>query len=228
MGGKREEDEDEIPDQSPLFLVAEEGFQSDPVLDAREYLDVDACSNLILLVPSSVTFNRLTYLEVQNCNRLIDVIAPSTARNLAKLTTLKIRACNLVEQIVAQERGEIQNNEIAFNSLEVLELESLPNLKMFCSSSFSLKLPLLEELVIKQCPRMKSFSTKDTSAPLVQQILADDQDGQWFCEGDLNGTVKMIFQQMVAFHNLERLEISQYPEVIEMSNPASAYSIGQV
>ncbi|XP_054780790.1 uncharacterized protein LOC129288302 [Prosopis cineraria] len=216
-----------LNDLDELRHICKEGFQLNPILEALEYLHVSCCSNLKLLVPSSVTFNRLAYLQVQNCNGLNDVITASTARSLVKLTTLKIRACNSVEQIVAQEGGESTNKEIAFDSLEVLELESLPRLKMFCSSSCYLKLPLLEKLVIRQCARMKSFSASDTSAPLLQEILTDDQDEQWFCEGDLDGTVKNIFQHMVAFRSLERLELFQYPEFTEMSNPTSTYSIGE-
>ncbi|XP_054824334.1 probable disease resistance protein At4g27220 isoform X3 [Prosopis cineraria] len=211
-----------------LQHICKEGFQSNLILEALEHLDVYNCSNLKLLVPSFVTFNRLTYLDVENCNGLIAVITTSTARSLAMLTTLKIRACKSIEQIVAQEGGEGTNNEIAFDSLEVLELESLPKLKTFCSSSCSLKVPLLEKLVIRQCARMKRFSTSDTSAPLLQRILTDDQDEKWFCEGDLNGTVKKIFQHMVAFRSLERLELFQYPEFTEMSKPTSTCSIEQV
>ncbi|XP_028780992.1 uncharacterized protein LOC114737243 [Neltuma alba] len=180
-----------------LQHICREGCQLDPVLDVLEYLDVDKCSNLKHLVPSSVTLNHLTHLEVQNCSGLMYLITSATARSLVKLTTLKIIECDSVELIVAEEEGE-SRNEIAFNSLEVLELDSLSKLQMFCSSNYSMKLPLLEKLVIRRCPRMTSFSGRETSAPMLRKILTDEQEGIWCWEGDLTRTVSKMFQDMSA------------------------------
>ncbi|XP_028789194.1 uncharacterized protein LOC114745211 isoform X2 [Neltuma alba] len=125
------------------------------------------------------------------------LMTSSTARSMIQLTTLKIRWCDSVELIVAEEEGE-SRNEIAFNSLEVLELDSLSKLQMFCSSNYSMKLPLLEKLVIRRCPRMTSFSGRETSAPMLRKILTDEQEGIWCGEGDLTRTVSKMFQDMSA------------------------------
>ncbi|KAI9112137.1 hypothetical protein K1719_016660 [Acacia pycnantha] len=102
-------------------------------------LEVIHCSNLKHLVPSSVTFSHLTYLEVESCNGLIHLITSSTARSLVKLTKMRIKNCNSLEQVLVEER-EGSEDEIAFNSLEVLELECLPMIKRFCSSNCVLNL----------------------------------------------------------------------------------------
>ncbi|GAU50936.1 hypothetical protein TSUD_411330 [Trifolium subterraneum] len=51
-----------------LQHICEEGFQIDPVLEFLEHLDVDSCSSLLSLLPSSATLNHLEYLEITNCN----------------------------------------------------------------------------------------------------------------------------------------------------------------
>ncbi|XP_028775902.1 uncharacterized protein LOC114732734 [Neltuma alba] len=210
-----------------LQHICREGFQLDPVLDVLERLYVDLCSNLKSLVPSSVTFNQLSILAVHNCNGLIYLITSSTARSLVKLTELIVRECDSIEQIVVEE-GRESTNEITFNCLKVLRLESLPKLKIFCSSSnCGLKLPVLEKLVIRQCARMESFSVTDTSAPLLREILTYQQDVKWFCEGDINSTLNKMFHDKllllnvflnvwVAFRSFEHLELSQYPELADV------------
>ncbi|XP_028780998.1 uncharacterized protein LOC114737249 [Neltuma alba] len=180
-----------------LQHICREGCQLDQVLDVLEYLHVKECSNLKHLVPSSVTFNHLTYLEVQNCSGLMYLMTSSTARSMIQLATLKIRECDSVDQIVAEEGGE-SINEIVFNSLTVLEIDSLPKLQMFCSSNCLLKLPLLKKLVIKRCPRMTSFSAREISAPMLQKILTEEQDEMWCWEGDLTRTISKMFQDMSA------------------------------
>ncbi|KAI9072090.1 hypothetical protein K1719_045947 [Acacia pycnantha] len=113
-----------------LELICKEVFQIDPILEDLDYLYVAQCPNLKHLVPSSVTFSHLTYLKVRNCNRLIHLITSSTARSLVRLTAMKISDCNSLEKVVAEEK-EGPEDEIAFSSLEILKLESLPKIKGF-------------------------------------------------------------------------------------------------
>ncbi|KAI9127444.1 hypothetical protein K1719_002003 [Acacia pycnantha] len=163
-----------------------------------ECLWVTQCSNLKHLVPSSVTFSHLTYLEVADCNGLIRLITSSTARSLVKLARMKITNCNSLEQVVAEER-EGSGDEIAFNALEVLELECLPMIGRFCSSNCVLKLQRLKKVVVQQCPRMSIFSVKDASTPMLQGIPSKEVDGKIYWEGDLNRTINKMFSDMVAF-----------------------------
>ncbi|KAI9112229.1 hypothetical protein K1719_016752 [Acacia pycnantha] len=128
---------------------------------------------------------------------------------------MKIKNCNSLEQVVAKER-EGSEDEIAFNSLEVLELECLPIIKRFCSSNCVLNLPLLEKVVVQQCPRMGIFSVKDTSTPMLQEILPKEEDEKKNWEGDLNRTINKMFVDKVAFHSFKHLELSEYPELREL------------
>ncbi|XP_028789180.1 uncharacterized protein LOC114745197 [Neltuma alba] len=198
-----------------LQRICKEGFQLDPILEVLEILYVGHCSKLKHLVPSSVTFNQLTYLGVENCNGLIHLVTSSTARSLVKLSTMKIKNCNSLEQIVAAEEREGSEDEIALNSLQILELECLPMIKRFCSSNCVLNLPLLVNVVVKQCPRMRIFSEGDTSTPMLPWILSKEEDEKLYWEGDINRTINKMFVDMVAFHSFEQLELSQYPELRE-------------
>ncbi|XP_028789177.1 uncharacterized protein LOC114745192 [Neltuma alba] len=199
-----------------LQRICKEGFRIDPVLEVLEDLQVYNCSNLKHLAPSSVTFHHLTDLKVGNCNGLLHLITSSTARSLVKLTTMKIKKCNSLEQVVAEER-EGSEDKIAFRSLEILELKCLPMIKRFCSSNYFLNFPMLKKVVIEQCPRMNTFSAgRDTSTPKLRKISSKEEDGNVYWEGDLNKTMNKMFADKVAFSSFNLLEFSVYPELKEL------------
>ncbi|PNX58810.1 Rpp4 candidate, partial [Trifolium pratense] len=178
-----------------LQCIWKERFEMDPVLYFLERMIVAQCSSLIKLVPSSATFKNMTYLEVANCNGLINLITYATAKSLVKLTTMKIAMCDSIEDIVNGEEDE--TNEIVFCSLQSLELISLPRLCRFCSCPCPIMFPLLEVVVVTECPRMEHFSLGVTDTPNLQniQIEENDEENRWV--GDLNGTVKKLFDDKV-------------------------------
>jgi hypothetical protein len=175
-----------------LQHICDEGFQIDPVLEFLEYLDVDNCSSLLSLLPSSATLNHLEYLEITNCNGLKKLIASPTAQNLEKLASLKIKNCSSLEEIITGE----ENVSIAFISLKVLMLDCLPSLNKFCSSKCFLKFPLLKTVIVRECPRMKIFSEGNTSTPNLRKVKIAEND-EWLWKGNLNDTITNIFQDKV-------------------------------
>ncbi|RHN78626.1 putative P-loop containing nucleoside triphosphate hydrolase, leucine-rich repeat domain, L [Medicago truncatula] len=201
-----------------LQYICKEGFKMDPILHFIEIIIVHQCSSLIKLVPSSVTFTYLTYLEVANCNGLINLITYSTAKSLVKLTTMKIKMCNLLEDIVNGKEDE--TDEIEFQSLQFLELNSLPRLHQLCSCPCPIKFPLLEVVVVKECARMELFSSGVTNTPNLQIVQIEesneenDEQNHW--EGDLNRSVNKLFDDKVAFGSFKHLKLSEYPELKEL------------
>ncbi|KAK2441515.1 hypothetical protein QL285_012805 [Trifolium repens] len=195
-----------------LQCICKDGFQMDPILHFLENINVHHCSSLMKLVPSSVTFNHLTYLEVTNCNGLINLITYSTSKSLVKLKTMKIKMCNWVEDVV-NGKEEDEMNKIEFYSLQYLELVSLPRLCLFCSCPCPIMFPLLEVVVVKECPRMEHFSLGVTSTIFLQHIQTDEEN-HW--EGDLNGTVKKMFDDKVAFRKFNCLDLADYPELKDL------------
>ncbi|KEH40880.1 Rpp4C4, putative [Medicago truncatula] len=194
-----------------LKYICKEGFQMDPFLHFLESINVYECSSLIKLVPSSATFSYMTYLKVTNCNGLINLITHSTANSLVKLTTMKIEMCNWLLDIVNGKEDE--TNEIVFCSLQTLELISLQRLFRFCSCPCPIMFPLLEVVVVKECPRMEFFSLGVTNTTNLQNVQTDEEN-HW--EGDLNRTIKKMFFDKVAFGKFEYLALSDYPEIKDL------------
>ncbi|AES60478.2 hypothetical protein MTR_1g050230 [Medicago truncatula] len=101
-------------------------------------------------------------------------------------------------------------NEIVFCSLQTLELISLQRLCRFCSCPCPIKFPLLEVVVVKECPRMELFSLGFTKTTNLQNVQTDEGN-HW--EGDLNRTINKMFCDKVAFGKLKYLALSDYPEL---------------
>lgn len=179
-----------------LKYICKEGSKIDPILEALEYIIVKRCSNMVNLVSSSNSFSHLTYLEIGSCNRLRNLVASSTARSLAKLREMKITDCNSLETVVF-EKGDETKEGIEFSSLETLELSSLPQLCKFCLSKCFIKFPLLEEVIIRRCPRMEIFSEGDTNTPSLRKVQVEEDDKECFWEGNLNRTIKKLFVDKV-------------------------------
>ncbi|XP_024627766.1 uncharacterized protein [Medicago truncatula] len=195
-----------------LQHICEEGSQIDPVLEFLECLLVRSCSSLSNLMPSSVTLNHLTKLEVMKCDRLKYLITTHTARSLGNLTMLKIEDCSSLEEIITG----VENVDIAFISLQILKLECLPSLVKFCSSKCFMKFPLLEEVTVRECPRMKIFSTGNTSTPILQKVKIAENDEEWVWKANLNDTIYNMFEVKIGFGSFKHLKLSDYPELKEM------------
>ncbi|WJX10976.1 hypothetical protein P8452_01642 [Trifolium repens] len=195
-----------------LEHICEEGFRIDPVLEFLEYLWVSHCSSLTNLLPCSATFTHLVQLEIKDCNGLTKLITSSTAQSLINLTTLKIEACNSLEEIILGE----ENVHITFISLEILILVSLPSLNRFCSSKCFFKFPLLEVVILRECPRMKVFSEGYTSTPGLRKVEIAETHEEWFWKGNLNDTINNMFEDKVAFGKFKYLALSDYPEMKDL------------
>lgn len=178
---------------SNLQHICEEGSQIDQVLELLESLRVFSCPSLINLLPSSVTFTHLTYLEISDCNGLKNLITSPTAQSLDKLETLKVRDCDSLEEIITGE----EKVHISLINLKELMLECLSCLHKFCSSNCFLKFPLLEVVIVRECPQMKIFSEENTSAPNLQKVTIAENGEDWFWKGNLNDTINNMFEDKV-------------------------------
>ena len=112
---------------------------------------------------------------------------------------MKIKLCNFLEDVVNGKEDKT-NNEISFCSLETLELASLPRLRRFCSSKCFIQFPSLEEVVVKECPRMEIFSLGDISTPDLQKVQIEENNKEYYWESDLNRTIKNMFEDKVCFN----------------------------
>ncbi|CBI22412.3 unnamed protein product, partial [Vitis vinifera] len=165
---------------------------SEPGLDLQslESLEVWNCGSLINLVPSSVSFQNLATLDVQSCGSLRSLISPSVAKSLVKLKTLKIGRSDMMEEVVANEGGEA-TDEITFYKLQHMELLYLPNLTSFSSGGYIFSFPSLEQMLVKECPKMKMFSPSLVTPPRLKRIKVGDEEWPW--QDDLNTAIHNSF-----------------------------------
>jgi hypothetical protein len=177
-----------------LQHICEDGSQIHPILEVLEQLFIHYCPSLTnLLLPSSVTFSHLTYLEITNCNKLVSLITSLTAQSLVKLRELKVEDCNSLQEIIMGK----EDVDIAFVSLEILILKGLPSLNNFCSSKCCLKFPLLEKVVVSNCPLMEIFSEGNTSTPSLRKVRIEENSEEWYWKRNLNDTIKEMFEDKV-------------------------------
>ncbi|KAL6212644.1 hypothetical protein ACLB2K_017862 [Fragaria x ananassa] len=101
-------------------------------------------------------FQNLSVLSVDFCNKLRTLIPPSIARGLVKLQSLVINNCWKIEEIVAAVEGEETEDDIMFPQLRTLSLCSLYNLGSFSQGKYNFKWPLLEDIGIINCYKMKN------------------------------------------------------------------------
>ncbi|KAK3200436.1 hypothetical protein Dsin_023851 [Dipteronia sinensis] len=164
----------------------------DMVLQKLECLMVYYCVNLIQVVPSSASFQNLTFFRVWSCNGLKNMMTSSTAKSLVQLREMEIEYCKSMIEVVAKE-GDVTEDEIVFGKLRTLTLADLPSLSCFCSGNYSFELPSLEQLTVKGCPEMKYFSSRDVTTPILQKVKRDWSDGrEYTLEGDLNTTIQQM------------------------------------
>ncbi|OMO76141.1 Disease resistance protein [Corchorus olitorius] len=163
-----------------------------------ETLQVWECDSLISLGSSSASFQNLTTLYVCKCNGIAELITSSKAQSLVNLVTMKIRECEMMEQVVASNEGDNDDDEamseITFPKLECLKLDRLQSLKSFCSGNYTFKFPSLEQVFVRQCPSMKIFCHGALSTPRLRkvQLKKTNYEGRW--GGDLNATIQQIAQ----------------------------------
>ncbi|CAK7340801.1 unnamed protein product [Dovyalis caffra] len=183
-----------------------------PLLQNLKTLQVNFCQSLVNLAPSSASFQNLSTLEVHSCDGLLNLITSSTAKSLVQLVKLRIRYCENVTEIVAEQEDET-NNEIVFSKLEYLELVALESLTSFCSGNYTFKFPSLKEMVVQNCPKMRFFSPGAVSTPKLQGVVWQrypKNERRW--QGDLNSTIRQLYTEMVG---LWHLKLSSFPQLKE-------------
>ncbi|KAF3454286.1 hypothetical protein FNV43_RR04733 [Rhamnella rubrinervis] len=126
-------------------------------------------------------FQNLTVLMVKDCDGLISLLSPSTAKSLSqRLTKLGISGCKSLRQVIANDQKEADDDDgiradsinIIFRQLNSLILDDLPNLTSFYSGNKNvvLQFPYLYELVVSDCPEMKTFYHGNIECPSLHRI----------------------------------------------------------
>ncbi|KAF5462724.1 hypothetical protein F2P56_018707 [Juglans regia] len=182
--------------EAPMLThLWKEDVQESLVFDkVLEILAVSECHKLRSLVPSSAYFHNLTDLEILSCNGLINLITYTTAKSLVQLRKMSVSSCEGITEIVA--RGDDQAKVvITFSKLTCLKFDCLPNFTSFCSGSYSIKFPYLEEVIVGECPVMKTFCHGVLSTPKLKGVQAkrgEESHTRW--KLDLNTTIHSLWE----------------------------------
>ncbi|KAK2991447.1 hypothetical protein RJ640_012055 [Escallonia rubra] len=131
-----------------------------------------AVSDSIRLLPN------LAELEVKFCSSLeavFDFEVLRVSEEDAQAMLCQLKGCEMIEEIITGEEGSSETcvvSGIVFPQLRILELEDLNNLRLFCASAHNFEFPLLDKVLIRNCPSMNTFCSGLVSAPKLDQLNA--------------------------------------------------------
>ncbi|GMP97735.1 hypothetical protein CsSME_00045878 [Camellia sinensis var. sinensis] len=154
------------------------------------------------------SFNKLIKLYVSDCGSLRNMFSPFMARHLVHLKRLVIIKCSMMEEVVAKEEDEEEKeeriNRTPLPKLEYLELKVLPELKSFCHVTHDWELPLVDDVTILNCPKMKTFSPGFICTPKLQRVFVNERMYRWYPGreredwlwiSDLNQTIQRLIDE---------------------------------
>ncbi|XP_039173477.1 uncharacterized protein LOC120286448 [Eucalyptus grandis] len=162
-------------------------------------LEMSNCNGLspYIILPFSGFFQHLKTLDMSFCDGLSNIFTLTIARNLVELTKLRIINCKMLTEVICDEEGE-EGLVVAFNQLKYIELDGLTRLRCFSSIKYTLMFPLLEDVIVSGCPRIKFFSRGPIEAPKLERVQVSTRTTKaWFWKENLNITIQNMFEEMV-------------------------------
>ena len=176
--------------------------------DNRSNMLVQLQYSEIKLMPSSFSFQNLITLDVDDCNGLIYLITSPMAKSLVQLKKISVKKCEMEYAVKINE--EVAEEEITFENLEDLELNSLSSFRSFCSRKCTLIFPSLIGLKVIECPKMKIFSPGVMITPTLRAVEVENGRKRW--NGGLNTTIKQLFVDKVRI----KVSFSVFPSYLNL------------
>ncbi|EOY11234.1 NB-ARC domain-containing disease resistance protein, putative [Theobroma cacao] len=167
---------------------------------------------------SKFEFPLLKELIIGDCPAFEAFFSKSIVVTFPNLKELILERNGIMKEIWrGQFRAECHEvkGRIAFTLLKCLKLSDLPTLASFCSGDQIFEFPTLEKMIVRECPKMKIFCQGDLSTSQLQKVklseFEDEEKGWW--EGDLNNTIKRMFEEKVGYCNLRLSDTSELMEI---------------
>ncbi|KAH9752627.1 Disease resistance protein [Citrus sinensis] len=177
-----------------LKQVCKQDSKLGPIFQYLEILKVHHCQSLLILLPSSsVSFRNLTKLVAIGCKELIHLVTSSTAKTLVQLVSLCVYGCRAMTEVVINDKDGVEKEEIVFRKLKRLELFDLDSLTSFCSANYTFKFPSLQDLSVIGCPKLKIFTTGESSTPpRVNVWYGETSNQRRWASNDLKTTIQQL------------------------------------
>ncbi|RDX70603.1 putative disease resistance protein, partial [Mucuna pruriens] len=147
------------------------------VMDCNELeeiisLDSDEAGKLKnLYVPSKqVCFPKLGSISIERCSKFKRMFSAVIVKILPKLRQLVVKDCNEWEEIISldsKEASQLRNvsfssHLVCFPILRKIEIEGCNRLKAIFSSIIVTRLPMLEQLLVRDCSEWKEIISSDS------------------------------------------------------------------
>ncbi|KAL8245688.1 hypothetical protein R6Q59_006904 [Mikania micrantha] len=116
-------------------------------------------------------WSNLKILEIRSCKGLLFVFTFLMLESLKQLEELMITDCWAMKVTVKKENGEHQK-DVVFPCLKLLKLHNMSNLEGFFLGMNDFNWPLLEKVMIDECPQMMNFTCGLSMTPLLKDIQA--------------------------------------------------------
>ncbi|KAI8026153.1 hypothetical protein LOK49_LG02G02736 [Camellia lanceoleosa] len=105
--------------------------------------------------------SNLRYLALHTCPNLITIFTPILLGNLVKLEELIVEDCLKVRSLVSQESSDFKSSGYVLQNLKKMSLLDLLEL-VSISGGLSIG-PVLESLIVYNCPKLKSLHAMEVS-----------------------------------------------------------------
>ncbi|KAL9297882.1 hypothetical protein ACSQ67_023778 [Phaseolus vulgaris] len=143
----------------------------------------------------NIRFQNLFMVKASKCKSLNYVFPLSLAKDLLHLQFLEISDCGVEEIIVSDKERVEAALGFVFPKLVSIKFFKLPDLRCFCSGNHNLRFPLLNLFYAVECPAMETFSWGILRASILRKIHLTREGDQWYWEGDLNTTIRKLFNR---------------------------------
>jgi hypothetical protein len=162
-------------------------------------LNVSNCPDLTKLFhsPSEISLSNIKELYISKCHELEYLFTSSVAKLLTHLEEITVKECDKIKEIVVKVQDGTPwlqdgtpRQEIKFEWLYCINLDSLSSLECFYSGDDILELPSLTQVDIWQCPKMEFFSRQINVKSFRGIQASSDSNDALFFHKNLNTSVK--------------------------------------
>ncbi|KAL4579065.1 hypothetical protein LXL04_015200 [Taraxacum kok-saghyz] len=137
--------------------------------------------NNVIMVPN------LKILNIAECGLLEHIFTFSAFKSLRQLEELSIKSCRMMKVIVKKEEEEeedgygektktkgasssFKDDVVVFLRLKSVTLQDLPEIMGFFLGDNGFRCPSLDYVMIKNCPKMKVFAPRGSTAPTLKNM----------------------------------------------------------